>query len=53
MEIWHNYSTYLSVQKIDLESAAKILVESEVAVCAMLRDGRTFWGRLKTGGESD
>lgn len=42
-EIWHNYSTYLSVQKIDLESVAKILVESELAVCAMSRDGRTFW----------
>ena len=42
-EIWHSYSTYLSEQKINLEHAANILVDSRMALCSMHRDGRTFW----------
>lgn len=42
-EIWHSYSTYLSEQKINLEHAAKILVDSGMAFCSMHRDGRTYW----------
>jgi len=42
-EIWHSYSTYLSEQKINLEHAAKILVDSGMALCSMHRDGRTYW----------
>ena len=42
-EIWHSYSTYLNEQKINLEHASKILVDSEMALCSMHRDGRTYW----------
>jgi len=42
-EIWHSYSTYLNEQKINLEHAAKELVDSGLALCSMHRDGRTYW----------
>lgn len=42
-EIWHTYTSYLTAQGIDLGSAARRLVESEVALCAVLRDGRMYW----------
>ncbi len=42
-EIWHTYSTYLRTTNIDLEVVARRLVESGIALCAVLRDGKTFW----------
>ncbi len=47
-EIWHTYSTYLLVSNIDLDLAARRLVESGVVQCAMLRDGQTYW-RCRSG----
>ncbi len=47
-EIWHSYSTYLNEQKINLEHAAKILVDSGMALCSMHRDGRTYWQSEKS-----
>jgi hypothetical protein len=42
-EIWYTYSTYLTGGVEDLTSAAKALVESGLAYCAMHRDGETYW----------
>ena len=42
-EVWHTYTTYLHVTKVDLDEAARSLVESGIALCAMLRNGRTYW----------
>lgn len=42
-EVWHTYATYLRVSKIDLDLLGRRLVESGVALCSMLRDGRTYW----------
>ena len=42
-EVWHTYATYLHVRKVDLDEAARSLVEAEIALCAMLRNGRTYW----------
>lgn len=42
-EIWHTYTSYLVVEKIDLEYAAQRLVESGIAYLSFERDGRTVW----------
>jgi hypothetical protein len=42
-EVWHTYATYLSVSKVNLDLLGRQLVQSGVALCAMLRDGRTYW----------
>lgn len=42
-EIWYSYSTYFNNQRINLEHAAKALVDSGIALCSMHRDGRTYW----------
>jgi hypothetical protein len=42
-EIWYTYSTYLVGGVNDLNAAAKLLVESGLAFCAMHRDGETYW----------
>jgi hypothetical protein len=42
-EAWHTYTTYFLVPAVDLNFAAQRLVESGIAVCAILRDGRTYW----------
>jgi hypothetical protein len=42
-EIWYTYSTYLVGGVIDLNAAAKSLVQSGLAYCAMHRDGKTYW----------
>jgi hypothetical protein len=42
-EIWHTYSTYLDCAPLDLVAGAYSMVESGVAYCAMLNDGKTFW----------
>jgi hypothetical protein len=43
-EIWHTYSSYLQVRAVDLELAARRLVESGIALFAALQDGRAYWG---------
>lgn len=48
-EIWYTYSTYLVGGVPDLNIAAKLLVESGLAFCAMHRDGETHW-KAKDGG---
>jgi hypothetical protein len=42
-EIWHTYTSCLHLQNIELDFAARRLVESGIALCAVLRDGRTYW----------
>lgn len=42
-EIWHTYSTYIQIQSIDLEFAARKLVETGFVELAMLQNGQTFW----------
>ncbi len=42
-EIWHTYTTHVFVPTIDLDEIARELVESGIAVCSMMRDGRTYW----------
>lgn len=42
-DVWHVYSSFLDSRKIDLEEAAVALVQSGVAVCALHRDGLTWW----------
>ena len=51
-EVWHTYATYLQVTKVDLDEAARSLVEAGIALCAMLRNGRTYWpsGQKVCGG---
>jgi hypothetical protein len=49
-EVWHTYATYLRVSKVNLDFLARRLVESGVALCAMLRDGRTYWSSGSTIG---
>jgi hypothetical protein len=49
-EIWHTYTTFLESTGIDLLEAARRLVGSGVAECAMLRDGRTYWRSHDTVG---
>ena len=42
-EVWHTYATYLHGEAVNLEEAARSLVEAGIALCAMLRSGRTYW----------
>jgi len=42
-DVWHVYSSFLDTKKVDLEAAASIFVQSGIAVCALHRDGRTWW----------
>ena len=42
-EVWYTYATYLHVTKVDLDEAARSLVEAGIALCAMLWNGRTYW----------
>lgn len=42
-EVWHTYATYLCVTRVDLDTAARSLVEAGIATCAMLQNGRTYW----------
>jgi hypothetical protein len=42
-DVWHVYSSFLDTEKVDLEAAAKVLVQSGAAVCAFHRGGRTWW----------
>lgn len=42
-EIWHTYSTYLKGGIKDLSSVARGLVKSGLALCAIHRDGETYW----------
>lgn len=42
-EIWHTYTSFLNTSFIDLESAARHLVESGMASLAFHRDGLTIW----------
>ena len=42
-QLWHTYSTFFTVEVQDLEAAGRALVESGIAVCALHRDGKTFW----------
>ena len=41
-EIWYTYSTYLESTVIDLDTAARLLVDSGIALCALHRDGGVF-----------
>ncbi len=47
-QIWHTYSTFTDLPLTDLEEAGRLLVDAEVAICAIHRDGRTHW-RTKNG----
>lgn len=47
-EIWFSYTTYLDGTVPDLHEAAKILIDTGLAVCAMHQNGRTYW---RTGQE--
>ena len=42
-EVWHTYASYLRVTKVDIDQAARSLVESGIALCSMLQNGRTYW----------
>jgi hypothetical protein len=42
-EIWHTYCTYLLTGAIDLDFAARMLVEYGLALCSVLEDGRVYW----------
>jgi hypothetical protein len=42
-EIWHTYTTYLDSSPLNLSKCAQSLVESGVALCAVLSNGRTYW----------
>jgi hypothetical protein len=42
-DVWHVYSSFFDTEKVDLEAAASVLVKSGIAVCALHRDGRTWW----------
>jgi len=41
-EIWHTYSTYFNEHITDLEKAAKLFVDLEIAECSLLSNGKTF-----------
>lgn len=49
-EIWHTYTTHILVSCVDLDDLARRLVESDIALCSMLRDGRTYWRSESTVG---
>lgn len=42
-EIWHTYTSYIEVNQIDLEYAARRAVESGIAYLSLHRDGMTVW----------
>jgi hypothetical protein len=42
-EIWHTYSTYIDGPSIDLEGAAKTLIDTEIAECVVSSAGQVFW----------
>lgn len=42
-EIWHTYSTYLDGPSVNLERAARSLVNAEVAECVVSNAGQVFW----------
>lgn len=42
-EVWHTYTSHFTAHGLDLDFAARRLVESEVALCAVHRDGRMYW----------
>lgn len=42
-EVWHTYSTYLTGSSIDLHNAARAVVASQLAACALHSDGSAFW----------
>ncbi len=44
-DIWHVYSSFLDVNKINLEAAGEALVHSGLAACVLHRDGRTWWNK--------
>lgn len=51
-DIWHTYATYFTRPLHDLDRAARLLITSRVAECAVLRDGHFYWwseNRLQTG----
>jgi len=51
-EIWHTYSTFLETTGVDPSEAARLLVGSGVAECAVLHGGKAFWrsgSRLSSG----
>jgi hypothetical protein len=41
-EIWYTFSTYLKAHINNLETVAKLLVESEIADCCVISSGETF-----------
>ncbi|HEY9623643.1 MAG TPA: hypothetical protein V6C78_25015 [Crinalium sp.] len=41
-EIWYTFSTYLKAHINNLETVAKLLVESEIADCCVITSGETF-----------
>jgi hypothetical protein len=41
-EIWYTFSTYLKAHINNLETVAKLLVESEIADCCIISSGETF-----------
>ena len=42
-DIWYVYSSFLNINRVDLEAAGSALVNSGVSVCALHRDGKTWW----------
>ena len=42
-EVWYTYATYLCVTPVDLDAAARSLVQTGIASCTMLQNGRTYW----------
>lgn len=42
-DVWHNYSSYLTVEKLDLSKVAYCLTASGVAELCFHRDGEVWW----------
>ncbi|UUA74211.1 hypothetical protein [Cellvibrio sp. QJXJ] len=42
-DIWHVYSSFLDVTNLSLHNIAYKAVKSKLAVCALHRDGETWW----------
>jgi hypothetical protein len=42
-EIWHTYTSFLEATTVDLKKSARRLVSLEIAECAMVSDGKTYW----------
>lgn len=47
-DVWHCYSSFISVSAIDLVQAGRDLVESGLAICSVHRDGKTWWSQEGT-----